>query len=228
MAVDSIAGGCLAFVCAGIAVGSDAQTEVRARFGRRYGTFILRTSQGFLFMLLWGVVDVGFYIAFLYNHDWAKRAFNIEVEQNLIWMGVVVGLSAILIIRTNLATVNGFQIGGELVYTWSRATLIDNLNRARLRARRAFLSPIRPFARNATAYPAYFTSLRAELIGLAAGSDKRAEIEAQLNAIETAITSPHTPDTSATARESITGLVYDYFGPDEVSAWATDSDYGNI
>jgi hypothetical protein len=39
--------------------------------------------------------------------------------------------------------------------------------------------------------------------------------------------SPHTPDTSAAARESITGLVYDYFGPAEVDSWATDSDYGN-
>lgn len=224
MGADSVLGGGLALICAALAVGSDAQTEVRARFGRRYGTFILGSWQGAAFILFWGIVDVLFYIAFLYNHDWAKRAFNIEVEQNLVWMGVVVGLSAILIIRTNLASVNGFQIGGELAYSWSRAALIDNLNRARLRARRTFLSPFKAYAKDITAYPNYFASLEAILVALMPGSDKRAEIQAQLDAIKNGLASP---DASPVARESITGLVYDYFGPNEVTTWATESDYGN-
>jgi hypothetical protein len=227
MSSDAIVGAVLAFICAAIAVGSDAQTEVRARFGRRYGTFILRKFDGYLFILFWGFIDVGFFVAFLYNHDWAKRAFNIEIEQNLIWAGVVVGLSAILIIRTNLATVGGFQIGGEFLYSLSRAALIDRLNRVRVRARRAFIIELKPRIADAAGYPNYFTSLETMLVGLAAGTDKVAEIEGQLNTIKAGVTNPQVPDTSTTAREALTGLTYDYFGPGEVHSWANDTNYGN-
>ena len=227
MSFDGIMGGGLAFICAAIAVGSDAQTEVRAKLGRLYGTSILRTWQGYLFIVFWGIVDVCFYIAFLYNHDWAKRAFNVEVENNLIWFGIIVGLSAILIIRTNLATVGGFQIGGEFLYTLSRATLVDRLNRVRFRARWAFLANVRPSIVNTQQYPTYFLSLQTFLIGLAIGTDKRAEIESQLNSIKSGVSNRNTPDASAKARESLTGLMYDYFGPAEFQSWASDSDYGN-
>src|SRR5215471_11501347 len=194
MSVDSVFGGCLAFICAAIAVGSDAQAEIRSRFGRRYGTFILGAREGYLFILAWGIVDVAFYIAFLFNHDWAKRAFNIEIEPNLLWTGIVVGLSAILIFRTNLATINGFQIGGELLYSFSRAYLIDNLNRARLRARREFLAQYRPYFRNTASYRNYFSSLEKVLKDLSAGSDKSAEIDAQLTGIKAAVAPPGDPD----------------------------------
>jgi hypothetical protein len=227
MTLDVILGALIAFACAAIAVGLDAQTEARVRLGRLYGTSILRTWPGFIFIIVWGIVDVGFFVAFLFNHDWAKRAFNVDVEQNLVWTGVVVGFSAVLIIRTNLGTVGSFQIGGELAYSWSRSVLIDWLNRSRARARRAFLTRYRPNCRNVATYGSYFTSLEGALNGLATGSAQRTDIEKQLAAIKATVANPHTPDDTPAAREDLTGLVYDYFGPKEVNAWAEESDYGN-
>jgi len=224
---DSYIGGVLAFVCAAIAVGSDAQGEVRTRFGRRQGMSILRCWQGYAFIVLWGAFDAILYRIFLSHHDWAERAFNIKVEENLIWTGAVVGFSAILVIRTNLATINGFQIGGELIYTYTRAALIDSLNRRRLRARRAFISEFKPKIKDLASYPNYFSSLEKILFELAEGSDRRAEIEAQLKLLKAEASNPSTPDSRPMAREGITGLVYDYFGADEVNAWARDENFGN-
>lgn len=171
-----------------------------------------------------GAVDVALYFAFLSNHEWAKRAFNVEVEKNLLWTGLVVGLSAVLIIRTNLATVGNFQIGGEYAYTWSRALLIDILNRTRARARRAFITKYRPPCKDVASYPKYFTSLEDTLKTLAQGSDFRAEIEQQLATLRK---NGNDPNADAAAREGLTGLVYDYFGPKEVKSWSEDSDFGN-
>ncbi len=145
MIPDSVFGGVIAFLCAAFAVGFDAQTEVGGQLGRRYGTSILRAWPAYVFIIGWGSVDVGFYVAFLFNHDWAERAFNVHVEQNLLLTGVVVGLSAVAIVRTNLATVGSFQIGGEYFYVWSRSFLIDSLNRRRVQARDAFLRHYRSY-----------------------------------------------------------------------------------
>jgi hypothetical protein len=227
MTGESLIGGFIAFVCAVFAVGSDAQTEVRKRFSSRYGTFILRAWPGFAFIIFWGIVDVGFYIAFLFNHEWAKRAFNIDVEPNAYLMGLTVGLSAILIIRTNLATVGSISVGGEHGYLWSRAKLVDLLNRKRVRIRRNFLARYKPYCANIAAYHSYFTSLERNLRALAAGSAQQFEIEEQLKGIKDSVTAPATPDTTVDAREDLTALCYDYFGPDEVDGWATSTDYGN-
>lgn len=221
---DAVIGGILAFACAAIAVGTDAQTEIRTRFGRRHGTFILNQREGYAFILFWGAVDVVFFVVFLHNHDWAKRAFNIDIEQSLIWAGIVVGLSAILIIRTNLATVGNFQIGGELLYSLSRAFLIDKLNRVRVRARRTFIGGYRPYFKDTQKYPKYFASLEGVLKELAPGSDRSGEIGTQLSTIKA---EHQKPDDSAEAREALTGLMYDYFGPREVKSWADETDYGN-
>jgi hypothetical protein len=225
MIADTILGGIIAFLCAAVAVGTDAQTEVRARFGRLYGTSILRTWAAYVFVIGWGIVNVCFYVVFLFNHEWAKRAFNVEVDQNLPWTGLIVGFSAVLLIRTNLATVGSVQIGGEYVYTWSRSFLIDRLNRARARMRLAFLQPHRRFCRDITSYPNYFRSLETDaLMPLAAGSAQREEILTQLAAIKASV-ADHEKD--GDAREDLTKLVYDYFGPADVESWATATDHGN-
>ncbi len=224
MTIQSVIGALIAFSCAAVAVGTDAQTAVRALFGSRYYTFILRTWLGYVFIGGWGLIDVAFYVAFLSNKDWAKAAFNIDISENLLWTGVVVGLSAVLIIRSNFATIGSVQLGGEYPYSWSRAKLIELLNRKRTRQRRAFLTRLRPFCRNTGGYGNYFTSLESTLTTLAMGSTQRSDIEAQLSAIKA---SAANPNADAGARESLTGLIYDYFGPGEVDAWAQDSDYGN-
>jgi hypothetical protein len=227
MTAESVLAAAIAFVCAAVAVGFDAQTEVRTRLGRLYGTSILRTLPGFVFIIFWGVVDVVIFVVFLFNHDWAKRAFNIEIEQNLAWTGLVVGLSAVLIIRTNLATVGSFQVGGELAYSLSRASLIDWLNRARGRARRSFLGRYRTICKDTAGKPNYFTSLERVLVDLALGSEQRGEIEKQLAKIKATVPNPQSPDAVAIAREDLTALVYDYFGPTEVDRWGVEFDYGN-
>ena len=219
----TVGGASIAFLCATIAVGANAQTEVKARFGSGlHGTSILLSKPGLLFLAFWGLVDAVFFMVFVNNHDWAKRAFNIEVEDNVLMTVAVVGLSAILIIRTNLATVGSVQLGGELVYSWSRSYLIDQLNRKRVSDRRAFMQRYRSYYRDVAGYPNYLVSLGNTLTNLAGGSANAAKIkedfaklktEAAANAIE--------------SRESLTGLVYDYFGPKAVDDWAKVEDYGN-
>jgi hypothetical protein len=198
MIADKTLGCIIAFLCAAIAVGADAQTEVRTRFGQLYDTSIFRTWPAYVFIIGWGMVDVSFFLAFLSNHDWAKRAFGIDVEDNLLWMGVVVGFSAVLIIRTNLATVGSVQIGGEYVYVWTRSFLIDRLNRRRARRRREFLIRFRPFCNDVAAYPKYFISLQQTLTNLAKGSAQGTEIMKQLTAItanpQSDPTAPRGPD----------------------------------
>jgi hypothetical protein len=138
---------------------------------------------------------------------------------------LVVGFSAVLLIRTNLATGGSVQIGGEYVYTWSRSLLIDRLNRARARMRLALLQPHRRFCRDITSYPNYFRSLESDaLTPVAAGSAQRDEILTQLATIKASVAN-HEKD--GDAREDLTKLVYDYFGPADVESWATTTDHGN-
>jgi hypothetical protein len=226
MSVESVLGALIAFICAAFAVGLDAQTEIATRLGRLYGTSILRTLPGFLFIIGWGAVDVVFYLVFLFNHDWANRAFNITVSDNLLWTGVVVGFSAVLIIRTNLGKIGSVEVGGEFAYSRSRAELINRLNLSRARARRNFLRRYRQICEDVAQYPSYFSALEKFLVEAVRGNEQRTEIEQQLVKIKEGLAEPTTPDTAPQAREDITGVVYDYFGPKELDEWARESDYG--
>lgn len=225
MTQDEIIGTLIAFSCAVIAVGADAQTEVRARFGTGLrGTAVVATLPGIGFLVFWGLVDAVLFVIFLGHKAWAKTAFNISVEENVVFTGIVVGLSAMLIIRTNLMTVGSIQVGGELAYTWSRSFLIDRLNRKRVADRQRFMRQYRPTCRNIAAYPKYFSSLEAVLIPLANGSPAKDRILGQLSDIKRGLADANL---DASARESLTGLAYDYFGPEIVDDWAKDEDHGN-
>jgi hypothetical protein len=219
-----IAGAAIAFFSAAVAVGTDAQNEMKARLGTMHGTSVPLTRAGIAFIAFWGAVDVACYLLFLHNHEWAKRAFQIDVEENLLWTGLIVGLSAVLIFRTNLATVGSFQVGGELAYTFTRSILVDRLNRRRTRMRRAFVSKASTYFNDLSGYPRFFTSLEATLLSLSAGSLQKAVIEDQLKRLRGATDAPNG---DVAARESITGLIYDYFGPKEFDDWVKDSQAGN-
>ncbi len=222
-------GGFIAFICAAIAIGTDAQTEVRTRFGRVYGTSVFRSLWGYLFIIGWGLINVGFYVAFLYKHDWAQRAFNIDVDKNLLWTGLVVGLSAVLIIRTNLATVGSIQVGGEWAYLWSRSFLIVRLNSKRVQSRREFLTRPghghqTPCHRDLTGFPAYFDALEDELKSHAKALPQEADILQQLKTIRG---TKANPNKDSTARKDLTALFYDYLGPTLFDSWAASTDCGN-
>ena len=219
----SFFGGVFAFICAAIAVGSDAQSEVNTRLGRIRGTNIV-SWPGVAFVVFWGLADVAFYVAFLFNHEWAKKAFDIEIEKNLLWSGMVVGLSAVLIFRTNLATVGSVQVGGEWLYTTTRAYLIDALNRKRSRHRYAFLNTHKPFYNDCKKYPAYFTALHGKILDLAIGSPHKSEIETALDKTKTS--GSEQPDTDVAVRMNVTGVAYDYFGAKEFEDWAAQT-FGN-
>lgn len=219
----TIGGAAVAFLCAAVAVGADAQTELKTRFGGGvHGTSILASVPGIFFLVFWGLVDSIFFVVFLNNHEWAKRAFNIEVEDNVLMTGAVVGLSAILIIRTNLATVGSVQLGGELAYSWSRSFLIDRLNRKRVTDRSSFLRRYRASCYDLATYPKYLASLGDRLTDLAGGNANQAKIKEEL----TKITAEATGEPGR-ARENLTKLVYDYFGPKVVDTWADDESFGN-
>jgi hypothetical protein len=220
---DAVLGGLIAFGFAALAVGTDAQSEMRSRFGGRHGTFAPSTGPGLVFIIWWSLVDLAFYIWFLKHHDWAKRAFNVDVEKGTILTGLAVGVSAVLIIRTKLATYNSIPVGFDAFYEWTRSILIDQLNRKRVRMRRTFLGKFKAPCNDIEGLPKYFTSAEKTLKELAAGKAQQAEIQSVMATIRSSVGEP---DRSSVAREDLTGLFYDYFGPEEVEKWATDTDHG--
>jgi hypothetical protein len=187
----------------------------------------LKDWPGWVFILVWGVVVAVLFRVFLRHHDWAQRAFNVEIGDNLLAAGFVVGLSAILLIRTNLATIGSVQVGGEYAYTASRAFLIDPLNRKRVKARKAFLRRHQEACADAGTYPRLFGEAETHLGALAMGSPHQATLQSELANLRQSVQASD-PNTDSAARRSVIGLFYDYFGPKEVDDWVNSTRYGNV
>src|SRR3954466_705940 len=95
-----LAGSAIALACAVIAVGTDLQDSVTGRLGALANTSVLQCWQGWASLLGWGAFDAAMFHLVLLNPVWASETFHFKVDDNLAWTGLVVGVSAIVIIRS--------------------------------------------------------------------------------------------------------------------------------
>ena len=109
-------GTAIAFSCGLVAIGVDLQDSVTARLGALANTSILQSWQGWAGLLGWGAFNAAMFQVVLLNPSWASQTFNFKVDDNLAWTGLLVGLSAIIIIRSKLTKVGNVEWGVEWLY----------------------------------------------------------------------------------------------------------------
>jgi hypothetical protein len=114
-------GSLIALACALIAIGIDLQDAVTARLGVLANTSILQCWQGWACLLGWGAFNVAMFQIVLLYPKWASETFHFEVGNNLASTGLLVGVSAMIIIRSKLMKVNNIEWGVEWLYLWSSA-----------------------------------------------------------------------------------------------------------
>jgi hypothetical protein len=168
-----------------------------------------------------------FHIVLLYP-TWASETFHFQVGENLLWTGLLVGVSAVIIIRSKLTKVNNIEWGGEWLYLWSGARVLDAVNRRRITIKQALEAKFAPHIRNLTTLPTFFTDLETHVNLLLPGLDPETrnainkEIQ-QLRASFIPTGSPNPDDVvngNAIARKVLVSVVIDYLGDRELKEWA--------
>jgi hypothetical protein len=170
-----LAGTAIAFVCALIAVGTDLQGSVTSRLGALANTSILQIWQGWAGLVGWCAFDADVFQATLINPSWASQTFHFDVGNNIPWAGLVVGLSAIIIIRSKLLKQGNVEWGVEWIYLWSSAQVLDAVNRQRIAIKRHWEGRFRPSANDLATYPNFFTDLETSMIGVLHGRSPQTE-----------------------------------------------------
>lgn len=224
----ALAGGTVvAFCCAFIAVAVDLQTAVKAELGGLADTSVLLCRWGRIIAVGWGGFDAVMFLVVEDHRQWASGAFGFKVDENHVWTGRVVGVSAILIIRSKLAKVGSVEVGGEWAYLWSRAKVIDAVNRRRVAIKDDWRRRFAPAVRNIDRYPELFTDLESRLLDLLAGRPGiRAAVTAQLSELRRQHVPPgdaapdRTINETVRARSHLVSVALDYFGYTEIESWA--------
>lgn len=222
VSIGVFAGSAVAFGLAAVAVGFDVQDTVRARLGELANTSVLMTWQGWAVLFGWGLFDALLYFYIINNPQWATNTFNFDVAGNKVWAGAVVGVSAVLIIRSKLAKIGSVELGGEFAYLWSRAYVLDAVNGVRVQKRIENEKQYASAARDISKYPSLYTELAAWIDDRSKGKSEaaRALIMAQMSEIKRqAKPSPADADQDPNARKYLFGLAIDYFKPAEIEAW---------
>lgn len=224
-------GALIALGCGLVAIGADLQASVRARLGTLANTSILQCWQGCACLFGWGAFSVSmFQIAQLYP-EWASKTFHFEVAQNPLATGLLVGVSAVIIIRSKLTKVNDIEWGAEWVYLWSGAQVLDAVNRRRVAIKKALEAKIAPYVTDVAGQPLFFTSLESHVNGLLPGlsADLQTKMSNELtqlrgNIVPAGSASPDTIlNASIPARRVLVSVVIDYLGDDELRQWASAS-----
>ena len=224
----ALAGGTvIAFCCAFMAVAVDLQTAVKAELGALADTSVLMCRWGQIIAVGWGGFDAVMFLVVQNHRQWASGTFGFRVDENRLWTGLVVGVSAILIIRSKLAKVGGVEVGGEWAYLWSRAKVIDAVNRRRIAIKDDWRRRFAPAVRDVAGCPDFFTDLEVRLLDLVAGRPGiRASIMAQLSDLRRQhipagdATPDATINASVRARSYLISVALDYFGYADIEKWA--------
>jgi hypothetical protein len=165
----------------------------------------------------------------LINPSWASQTFHFDVGSNLPWAGLVVGISAIIIIRSKLFKQGNVEWGAEWAYLWSSAQVLDAVNRKRINIKRRWESKLRSSADNFAKYPTFFTDLETHMSGILQGKPQQTQAALiqefqQLRAKYVPAGDPNpdaTINTSGPARRYLISVVLDRVGHAELIAWAT-------
>jgi hypothetical protein len=226
-----VLGTLIAFACAVVAVAIDLQDAVRARMGGFANTSVLLCWQGWLALGFWGLFDAIMYHVILHNKEWASRTFGFTVEENLLWTGLAVGLSAVIVIRSKLAKIGNVEIGGEFAYLWSRAKVLDAVNRRRIdKKQKCQGGKTKDAIADIVAYRTLFTDLEVHLRELARGRpDISAAVISQIDDLRKTYIKTGDPDPDKTinenkrAREYLVNIALDYFGHRDFRRWTKDN-----
>jgi hypothetical protein len=215
---DLLGGIAIAFALAFVAIAFDIQDAIKSRLGDGANTSVLTVRQGWLVLVGWSLFDVALYMAALSHPTWARQTFGFDIANNKLAAGVVVGLSAVIVIRSKLAKVSNVELGFEWAYLWSRAYALTSVNRARFQARVQCEGKYFPFALDTTNYPTLFSSLERWLRVRAEDLEQGAclKVKNQIDEIRKRTAAPdHDPD----ARKYLFGVAFDYLSPREIKDW---------
>jgi hypothetical protein len=216
----------IALACALIAIGIDLQDAVTTRLGVLANTSILQCWQGWATLLGWGAFNVTMFQIVLLDPKWASETFHFEVGNNLASTGLLVGVSAMIIIRSKLMKVNNIEWGVEWLYLWSSAQSLSAVNRKRIATKSRWESKFQPYVNNLAKYPNFFTDLETHVVNILRGSSLKVQDAlqqefTQLRATYVSAGDP-TPDTtinaSIPARRYLVSAVLDHLGYADILA----------
>ncbi len=219
-------GAALAFLLAAIVTGLDAQAEAHKRIGRIHGTAIAGHRAGWAFFCGWGLCGAVVFLVLVTWPDWAKDAFQVDLQKNEFLTGAVVGGSLMAIVRLRLATFGALTLSLEPIYQASTNWLLSQINDRRARARRDARIAERRFFKDIAGYPHYFSSLEGELLERTKShsDDIKTLLEVELKRLKD---QDPAPDGKEGLREAIWGIADDRCGPEMVSEWQASTDHGN-
>jgi len=223
-----LGGTAIAFVCALIAIGTDLQNSVTSRLGALANTSILQSWQGWSSLVGWGAFDAALLQIVLINPTWASQTFHFDLGKNLLWAGLVVGISAIIIIRSKLFKQGNIEWGVEWMYLRSSAQVLDAVNGKRTDIKRYYEREFRPFANDLGQHPNFFTDLEEHMTEVLRGKSQRTQAAAiqefaRLRAkyIPAGDQNPDaTINNSAPASRYLISVVMDYVGHADLVTWA--------
>jgi hypothetical protein len=170
-----LSGTAVAFACALVAVGTDLQNSVNGRLGALANTSILQSWQGWSSLIGWGAFDAAMFQIVVTNPTWASQTFHFDVGNNLPWAGLVVGISAIIIIRSKLFKQGNVEWGAEWIYLWSSAQVLDAVNRKRINIKHLWEGKFRACTDDHGKYPTLFTDLEKHMSGILQGKAQQTQ-----------------------------------------------------
>lgn len=219
-------GAALAFLVAALVTGLDAQAEAHKRIGQIHGTAIASYRAGWLFIGGWGACGALLYLILITWPDWAKTAFQVDLQSNPLQTGAIVGGSLMAIVRLRLATFGAFALSLEPVYLSTTNRLLSRINDKRARDRRDARIAERPYFKDVAGYPNYLSALESELIERTKSrSDEfKNQLAAELQRLKG---QDAAPDSKEGLREAMWGIAYDRCGPAMVGEWQVSTDRGN-
>jgi hypothetical protein len=210
----------IALLTALIAIGIDLQDAVTTRLGVLANTSILQCWQGWASLLGWGAFNVTMFQIVLLDPKWASETFHFEVGNSLASTGLLVGVSAMIIIRSKLMKVNNVEWGVEWLYLWSSAQSLSAVNRKRIATKSSWETKFQPHVNNLAKYPNFFTDLETHLVNILKGSSPKVQdaLQQEFRQLRTTYISAGdpTPDltinASLPARRYLVSAVLDHLG----------------
>jgi hypothetical protein len=217
----------IALLCALIAIGVDLQDSVTTRLGALAYTSILQSWHGWASLLGWGAFTIGMFQLVLLYPTWASQTFHFEVSDNLLSAGFLVGVSAMIIIRSKLAKVGNIEYGGEWLYLWSSAQVLSAVNRKRIASKSRWEGKFQVFVINLAKYPDFFTDLETNITGILLGLSKttQAALTVEFQRIRSTYIPAGDPNPTNTingsilARRYLVSAVLDHIGHTDILAY---------